>query len=189
LTSQPPAEQAPTYIFGVHIEVDLGDNQIINGNDSIQLEATIDVIQNYTFSWSPTTGLSDTTLTPWASPSVTTTYTLTVLSEEGCVFTDEIIVSVTSTDPVVAVPSAFTPNDDSENDELNVIIQGNYELTGFHIFNRWGEEIFFTDNPNTGWDGTYNGEKQPVGTYVYIVRYEDTSGAKTEQGGDVTLLR
>jgi len=171
------------------IEVDLGDNQIINGNDSIQLEATIDVIQNYTFSWSPTTGLSDTTLTPWASPSVTTTYTLTVLSEEGCTFTDEIIISVNPTDPVVAVPSAFTPNDDSENDELTVIIQGNFELTGFYIFNRWGEEIFFTDNANTGWDGTYNGEKQPVGTYVYVVRYTDTAGATTEQGGDVTLLR
>ena len=171
------------------IELNLGGNQIIDANDSIQLMPNISAMQGYTHTWSPTTGLGDTTLTPWANPQTTTTYTLTLTSDEGCVFTDEIIISVNPVRQVVAVPSAFTPNGDSENDVLNVIVQGDFELIGFHVFNRWGEEIFFSDNQSTGWDGTYKGELQPVGTYVYIVEYEDTSGANTQKGGDVTLLR
>lgn len=172
------------------IDVNLGGNQIIDANDSIQLMANISAMQDYTFSWQPTTGLSDPlSLNPWASPSSTTTYTLTVLSEEGCVSTDDLIISVNPVRQVVAVPSAFTPNADGENDELNIIIQGNFQLLSFHIFNRWGEEIFMTDDSNTGWDGTYKGEQQPIGTYVYVIKYEDTSGATTEAGGDVTLLR
>ncbi len=172
------------------INVSLGGNQIIDANDSIQLAANISATQDYTFTWEPTTGLSDPlSLTPWASPTTTTTYTLTVLADDGCTYTDDIIISVNPVRQVVAVPSAFTPNGDSENDELNVIIQGDFELLSFHIFNRWGEEIFFSDNANTGWDGTYKGEQQPIGTYVYVVKYEDASGANMEQGGDVTLLR
>ncbi len=172
------------------IEVSLGDNQIISASDSIQLMPDVNTMEDFTFSWSPTTDLSDAlSLTPWASPSVTTTYVLTITSEEGCTTSDDIIISVEPIRQIVAVPSAFTPNDDSENDELNVIVQGNFEFVGFHIFNRWGEEIFFSDNANTGWDGTYKGEKQPVGTYVYIVEYRDLSGDMVQEGGDVTLLR
>jgi len=172
------------------IDVNLGTNQIIDATDSIQLMANVSAMQDYTFSWSPIAGLNDpNSLSPWASPTTTTTYTLTVTSEEGCISSDDIIISVNPVRQVVAVPSAFTPNDDGENDELDIIIQGNFELVSFHVFNRWGEEIFFTENANTRWDGTYKGERQPIGTYVYVLKYEDASGATLEEGGDVTLLR
>ena len=172
------------------IIVNAGDNQIIDANDSIQLMADVSMAENYDFSWSPTAGLRDTTsLTPWASPLTSTTYTLTVISEEGCRYSDDIIVSVEPIRDAIAVPSAFTPNGDSENDELNVIVRGEYQLTSFHVFNRWGEEVFTTNDANTGWNGTYKGELQPIGTYVYVIKYTDGSGAALEKGGHVTLLR
>ncbi|MGB4665843.1 MAG: PKD domain-containing protein, partial [Bacteroidales bacterium] len=52
------------------------------------------------------------------------------------------------------LPNAFTPNDDGQNDFFNFSAT-NIEFTNFEmrIFDRWGKQIFFTTNPNLGWDG------------------------------------
>jgi gliding motility-associated-like protein len=42
------------------------------------------------------------------------------------------------------------------------------------IFDRWGKQIFFTTDPNLGWDGKYNGELVPQGVYYYIINFTDS---------------
>lgn len=90
----------------------------------------------------------------------------------------------------LAVPTAFTPNGDGKNDffrVLNAVKAENLELL---VFNRWGQLLFKTANWKQGWDGRINGEPQPTGVYVWLLRYtsRDTK-KKVEQKGTVTLVR
>lgn len=90
------------------------------------------------------------------------------------------------------LPNAFTPNNDSVNDEFkgNGLILG---ISNFHftIWNRWGEMIFETNDPLVGWNGRKHntGEISPVGVYVCLVKYLDPRGNQVEQKGFATLIR
>jgi len=57
------------------------------------------------------------------------------------------------------------------------------------IFNRYGQKIFSTENVLKGWDGTYRGEKQEQGSYIYIIRYKTGNGQPHEEKGSFLLLR
>ena len=54
---------------------------------------------------------------------------------------------------MIYVPNAFTPNKDGLNDLLKPFMIGIRELKYFRIFNRWGQLVFETQDPNNGWDG------------------------------------
>lgn len=87
------------------------------------------------------------------------------------------------------VPSAFSPNDDTNNDFL-MILGGNFSAVDFTIYNNWGEIIFQTTEVNSqGWDGTYKGEPQPLGVYVYVAKVMTFDGVEHLLSGDVSLIR
>ncbi|MCB9081038.1 MAG: gliding motility-associated C-terminal domain-containing protein [Lewinellaceae bacterium] len=82
-----------------------------------------------------------------------------------------------------AVPSIITPNNDRVNDAfvipclLNEVAYPNSQVI---IFNRWGDEVFRSQQPyRNNWDGTYDGEPLPVGTYFYLVNLGDGSSPLT----------
>jgi gliding motility-associated-like protein len=87
------------------------------------------------------------------------------------------------------VPNAFTPNGDGHNDVLRVIPIGIRALNYFTVFNRWGQRVFTTTDPGTGWDGTVNGVLQPVGTYVWMAGGVNYKGEVVERKGVVVLIR
>ena len=58
----------------------------------------------------------------------------------------------------------------------------------FKVYNRWGECVFMTNDKEKGWDGTYKGVPQDMGTYYYYLKY-DCGGKTMEQKGDLTLIR
>ena len=95
-----------------------------------------------------------------------------------------------STDVVVAVPKAFTPNHDNLNDKLKIEYgAGVKQLNRFVIFNRYGKIVFETNDITKGWDGTYNGFDQEMDAYTYFIdciSYKDISIKKT---GSFILLR
>lgn len=72
-------------------------------------------------------------------------------------------------DKLLFIPNAFTPNGDGANDVFYVYGQG-VKITEFRIFNRWGNEVFYSDNMTKGWDGTYKGKPQPLGVYAYYLK-------------------
>jgi gliding motility-associated-like protein len=93
-------------------------------------------------------------------------------------------------DVLIYVPSAFTPNLDNVNESFKPTLSFNpqrYEMT---IFDRWGREVFVSDRPEIGWNGS-SGESEfysPDGYYAYRIRAV-LDGEVIEKIGQVTLLR
>ena len=89
----------------------------------------------------------------------------------------------------VYVPNAFTPNNDGLNDKLKIKVYGKIIIDGFRIYNRWGQQIFFTTDVNKGWDGTVNGKLMETGTFAWFIQGYDIDGAPINLRGTVTLIR
>lgn len=90
------------------------------------------------------------------------------------------------------MPNAFTPNGDGQNDGF--FGQGFLEgMTGFRmsIWNRWGEQVFDTTNPNEQWSGRAQntGGMSPAGVYVYQVSFTGPRGEPFAFKGYATLVR
>ena len=95
-----------------------------------------------------------------------------------------------STDVVLSVPKAFTPNNDNLNDILKIEYgAGVKTLNRFVIFNRYGRIVFQTNDITKGWDGKINGVEQDMDAYTYFIdciTYKDLPIKKT---GSFILLR
>lgn len=81
---------------------------------------------------------------------------------------------------VLIYPTAFSPNGDGLNDTFGVTARF---IDKFHlqVFNRWGELIYYSENPDERWDGTHKGVTVPTGTYALVIQAEDKTGRKIEQ--------
>jgi gliding motility-associated-like protein len=90
--------------------------------------------------------------------------------------------------PLLDVPNAFTPDRFGENAVLKVRGFGITRLD-FRIYNRWGQQVFFTDNASVGWDGKLKGKLQPMDVYTYTLDAEFSDGKKIRKTGDITLIR
>jgi len=87
-------------------------------------------------------------------------------------------------------PSGFTPNHDGTNDIFKILNAYNLIYYRCIIFNRWGQKIFESGNPQKGWDGMLNGVPADVGTYAWICNYTRVGNTDiTHLKGTVTLLR
>ncbi|MEP6674841.1 MAG: gliding motility-associated C-terminal domain-containing protein [Ferruginibacter sp.] len=90
----------------------------------------------------------------------------------------------------IGVPTGFTPNNDGLNDVLYPMYAIKAMNLEFSIFNRWGQLLFTTNDWRHGWDGTFKGQGQDPGTYVWILKYTDRdTGKKIEQKGYTVLIR
>lgn len=171
------------------IEVNAGSDTVALPDQPLQLNTS----GTGSFSWTPLTGLSDPTV---ANPILTLaagtdsiTYRVRVTGEAGCYGEDDITVRVFSGGPQLFIPTAFTPNGDGRNDVLRPIAVGINQLVYFSIFNRWGQQIFYTNELNKGWDGTFKGEPQPAGTYVFQAEGIDYLGNRVYKKGTAVLIR
>ncbi|MET0462093.1 MAG: gliding motility-associated C-terminal domain-containing protein [Chitinophagaceae bacterium] len=90
----------------------------------------------------------------------------------------------------IAVPSAFTPNNDGINDFLYPNNAIKAENLDFKIFNRWGQLVFHSKEWTRKWDGKVNGIEQGTGVYVWMLEYthRDTK-QKVFQKGTTTLIK
>lgn len=116
--------------------------------------------------------------------------TLTVTNDGGCI--DQITQIVTIKNPLsIWIPNSFTPNNDGLNETFRVIFN-NESITKYsiRIFNRWGEIMFFSEDPNFEWDGTIDGKPAPVGVYIYqISGKEEFETESFTKYGHVTITR
>jgi gliding motility-associated-like protein len=85
-------------------------------------------------------------------------------------------------------PNTFTPNGDGKNDTFQAkVVKSIVEFRGI-IFNRWGKKLYEWDNPNTGWDGTYNGKTVNDGVYYLLVKAKGADGHEFNIKKDVNVL-
>ena len=90
----------------------------------------------------------------------------------------------------IAVPSAFTPNNDGLNDYLYPLNAYKTFDLEFKIFNRNGQLLFFTTDWKTKWDGRYKDDEQPPGVYAWLLHYSSTETGETVfKKGSVVLIR
>jgi gliding motility-associated-like protein len=141
------------------------------------------------YSWLPVKGLDDPTSgTPVASPDNTTTYVVTITDiGTGCSTSLEVTVFVLK-DNNVFIPTAFSPNSDGYNDVL-YLRGNNFQSVLFSVYDRWGANVFETNDETRGWDGNYNGEKAIAGVYTYVAVLTYGDGTKQTIKGQTTLVR
>ncbi len=89
-------------------------------------------------------------------------------------------------------PNAFTPNGDGVNDTYQPLFACPVITTNFAIYNRWGEQVFASKDPQAGWDGMVNGEPAAADVYGWRLEYEalrDNQRQTITEKGEVNLLR
>ncbi len=92
--------------------------------------------------------------------------------------------------PLFYVPTAFTPNGDGINDTFKPDgVFFDFDQYKMSVYNRWGEEIFTSEDVNIGWDGTYEDREMTTGGYVYLIFFKSADGEEFEQKGTITLTR
>ncbi|MEM8909465.1 MAG: gliding motility-associated C-terminal domain-containing protein, partial [Bacteroidota bacterium] len=174
--------------------LDLDANSPLELGDSVQLNTFVNQVLD-TFYWSPSNYLSCLDcLDPVATPLQEITYTLTVVDENACQVSDQVLLSVRKSRDIY-FPSAFSPNGDGNNDFFTVFgSQGVAQVNYLRVFNRWGALVyerrnFQPDDLPRGWDGTFRNEAAAMGVYIYIAEVQFIDGWTELYQGDLTLLR
>ncbi|HMQ47439.1 MAG TPA: gliding motility-associated C-terminal domain-containing protein [Saprospiraceae bacterium] len=93
-------------------------------------------------------------------------------------------------EPKVYIPTAFSPNEDGNNDEFRPFLQfGNPANYLLQVFDRWGGMVFESTDINQSWNGKKGDRIMPVGLYGYYLRFEQLDGKLFETSGEISLIR
>ena len=163
----------------------------------VQMGITSSCATKTSFTWTPTTGVSDTKI---PNPIITPTtggdyrYTLSIGDSAAfCVAQDTINIQVVDPKTLdcgsIYLPKAFTPNGDGLNEVFS--ISNPYaleELLAFEIFDAWGGRIFNTTDKFQGWNGAYANNPVNPGVYLWKAQYR-CKGNLLSAFGSVTVLK
>jgi gliding motility-associated-like protein len=162
--------------------LDLGDDIELCNDETVLLDASSNLSSNVNYVW------QDNSTTSTYIVSQPGTYTVEV--SNSCESqTDAINVETIYCSCELHVPNSFTPDNNDSNDQFKTIFScelSNYQLL---IYNRWGEVLYESFDPNSTWDGTYGGKRVEQGVYIYTIKYafqEDESPREVK--GHLTVL-
>jgi gliding motility-associated-like protein len=162
---------------GVDVTIQQGQSTQLNGTGGTS------------WSWTPAGSLDcPTCQNPNATPDVTTTYVLTVTDSLGCTDTDTVTVFVDIECGELFLPTAFSPNGDGEND-VYCVRSNCIRSLQFEIYNRWGEKVFSTTDPDICWDGTWRDKPCEAAVFTYFIRGEMIDGTPIDGQGNITLVK
>jgi gliding motility-associated-like protein len=185
-------EVVPNFMINI---VSDPDTNRINVGESVFLDAVVVPSQNvngFTFEWlenntDPLGNTQQITVTPLTTDSTITYYVIAV-APSGCIQIEPVTFRVVQ--PDVKIPNAFTPNGDGANDSFGLaIVEGIANVQSMDIYNRWGNKVFSSTEPNARWDGNIDGKPASSDVYVYVIYYRGGDGALQFAKGEVTLLR
>ena len=168
----------PTANAGADVTIITGSSAVLNASGGTS------------YYWSN----GDTTPSITVSPVVDAYYCVTVSDINNCSDTACVRVFVepvpcpTNTD--LSVPNAFSPNYDGQNDVFCLRGWG-YCIKNFnvHIFDRWGEQVFESEDPSFCWDGTYKGKPMDAAVFVYYIKANLTNNEEVTRRGNISLIR
>jgi gliding motility-associated-like protein len=190
------------YVPGVApLNVNAGGNVTLKLGDSTFVRAIMN-FNAVSVQWksaNPTWIRTPTKAGTWIMPLRTQVYGVFGRTANGCTASDSIKIQVV---PVkfIDCPSAFSPNNDGENDYLRPQCSKDViKIRVFRVYNRWGtlvyERLNFdphdTMSSNGGWDGTYGGVEQPIDVYTWYCEADflDETSTATPAKGSTSLIR
>lgn len=140
---------------------------------------------SFSYNWSgPGVACGNCAIT-YAIASESAVYDVVATDQNGCWANAQLISEVNCN---VYIPNAFTPtNGDGLNPTFSVFT-GLVEQFSFSIYDRWGQLMFRSENPDEGWNGFYGKKMAPQGVYVYKLTYRFPKGKETVLMGNVTLI-
>jgi gliding motility-associated-like protein len=140
----------------------------------------------YTYSWNATPVQNTDTATGLREGIST----VTITDVNGCTATSAINIGIGGICNDVYYPNTFTPNQDGRNDLFgptgNLLTISNYKMI---IYNRYGQQVFYSNNPLLKWDGTFKEKKLDTGTYIWQATYKYLSRFQKSPYGTVTIVR
>jgi gliding motility-associated-like protein len=181
-----------TSVTVINLEADLTisapDTILLGESSTITVEGCI----GCTYEWDPA-DIDSPIIVVTPTETGNNIYTVFV-NQLGCEYdleTSVFVINGECTTDRVFLPNAFTPNNDGDNDVLHLRSSFLDQLTEveFLIYNRWGEEMFRTQDPYQGWDGTYRGEQLAPDVYGFYLRVLCPNGDELVQKGNITILR
>jgi|GEM_PF-1126925 len=113
--------------------------------------------------------------------------TLVSTNQYGCSDTSNSILDVRLPEDLY-VPNAFTPNGDAINDYFSIAERNITDLR-VYIYNRWGQQVYKSDQVDFKWDGNFNGEPVKTDVYVYVIKASGFHGKGYDLRGTVTVVR
>ena len=141
------------------------------------------------YTWSPSDNLSCVDCpNPIASPDSATCYVVTLQGVDVCPLVDSVCIDYRINCGEIFVPSIFSPNSDGTNDYFRPYGRCLVKIQ-MSVYDRWGNRVFYTDELDEGWDGTYKGKLMNLGTFVYRLFVTTLYGETEELKGNVTLVR
>ena len=141
-----------------------------------------------TYSWSTGESTSAVSITQAGD------YAVTITAESSCFSAADTVRILESSDcdsvpefcPLV-IPNAFTPNDDDVND-IFYIPEANLYKFEIAVYDRWGNRVFYSDNPNFRWNGDSAGKRVASGVYVYVMSASSPRKADIKRSGTLTIV-
>lgn len=120
-------------------------------------------------------------------PADTLVFVWVSVGNNGCMGFDTVVLRNRC---VVLLPAAFSPNGDGKNDLFHPLA-ANVTDYDFMVLNRWGQVVYADNSGDVarGWNGEFNGEKQPIGVYLYHITGHFVSGKPFVRKGNVTIVR
>lgn len=117
------------------------------------------------------------------------TYYFRLENQAGCIYEGQ--VEVYNSCYSFKAPNIFSPNGDGINDLfiLDPELAGQVQQFEMSIYNRWGAELFRTQDPAAGWNGYATGTQTPQGVYYYKYFFTDSAGKSRTGNGSLTLVR
>jgi gliding motility-associated-like protein len=161
---------------------------------SVPLHTTVSGGAATSYVWEPSLGLSCKDCPePVATASSSMKYLVTATNNYYCTDTATVHIQ-TFLNAGIAMPNAFSPNGDGKNDYFYVI--GGLDIRkvkNLSVFNRYGQKIFESLNSPAndrkyGWDGTVNGKRVEMGTYVYFATVEFMDGSVQVIKGTIIMV-
>jgi gliding motility-associated-like protein len=99
------------------------------------------------------------------------------------------LVVVTCDTPFIFLPTGFSPNGDGHNDSWKLYGNQPVDKVTIMVYDRWGEQIFYSEDPNFVWDGTYRGVELPPDAYGFMLSYGCQGDPPKQLKGNVTIIR
>ena len=167
--------------------VQAGADQAIQEGTSTTISATG---SGGIYTWTPPGTLScSNCLTSTATPLITTLYTITITDIFNCSSSDDLLVTVIPNEGGgIGVPTAFSPNNDGNNDELFVYGSG-MENMKFQVYNRYGQKVFETTDQTIGWNGKLNGSEMNPGIFTWVLEFNYFGEETQVLKGNTTLIK